>query len=184
MTETRDSVEVAILRHKFDDLLREGGFTDSSVILEAWKKEGLLNHEDGHLTRQRTLQGIRQRMYVVRLPKATRDEESEEFRSTSLSAVGANGSCSSASKLNPTPPRSWACRWLPSPNDRTSTGTRPARGNPKKMAEEDYGDLTYRPSRPALFAVDPRLFGVRCRQADEARGEPPHPHPRRMLTDL
>lgn len=83
VTETRDSVEVAILRHKFDDLLREGGFTDSSVILEAWKKEGLLNHEDGHLTRQRTLQGIRQRMYVVRLPKATRDEESEEFRSTS-----------------------------------------------------------------------------------------------------
>lgn len=78
VTKRGSSVEVAILPTKFQELLREGGFTNSDVVLHAWKKDHLLDHEGGRLTRQRTLAGTRQRMYVIRLPEATAGEEAKQ----------------------------------------------------------------------------------------------------------
>lgn len=63
--------EVYILTNVFESMMREGNFEDVTVILRNWKAKKLLDHENGKLTRKKTiLRGIDNRVYVVRLQQA------------------------------------------------------------------------------------------------------------------
>lgn len=77
VTKKGSSMEVAILRTVLDKLLQDGGFSDTDVVLEGWKRSKLLDHEEGRLTRQRSVGGVRHRVYVVRFPGAAGIDDDE-----------------------------------------------------------------------------------------------------------
>lgn len=62
-----DRIEVAILKSKFEELISTSAFEDSNVILNEWKKNGILNHEEGRYTRKRKINKINSTVYVVTL---------------------------------------------------------------------------------------------------------------------
>ena len=60
-------IEVAILKNKFDELIKQGRFEDSKVVLKQLREEGKLDHEKGRLTRKRKINSITTEVYVIKL---------------------------------------------------------------------------------------------------------------------
>ena len=59
--------EVAIRPIAFERFMQQYGYGNKTLILQAWKSRGLLNAEEGKLYRKRKLDGITERVYVIRL---------------------------------------------------------------------------------------------------------------------
>ncbi len=62
-----EEVEVAILRDKFNEIMKRGKFEDPKVVLKQLKEEGKLDYENGRLTRKRKINTITTEVYVIRL---------------------------------------------------------------------------------------------------------------------
>ena len=60
-------IEVAILKNKFDEIMKQGRFEDPKVVIKQLKEEGKLDHENGRLTRKRKINAITTEVYVIRL---------------------------------------------------------------------------------------------------------------------
>ncbi|HGS9061479.1 TPA: DUF927 domain-containing protein [Clostridioides difficile] len=60
-----NKIEVSILKNKFEEIMKKGGFEDSNIIIKKWKDTGILNHEQGRLTRKRKINSITSTVYVV-----------------------------------------------------------------------------------------------------------------------
>lgn len=58
-------IEVSILKNKFEEIMKKGGFEDSNIIIKRWKDKGILKHEQGRLTRKRKINSITSTVYVV-----------------------------------------------------------------------------------------------------------------------
>ncbi|MBI6103259.1 DUF927 domain-containing protein [Clostridium perfringens] len=65
-----DHVEVQMNKISFEEMIKQGGFEDKTVVLKELRDKGFLNHEKDRLTRSRknTL-GYTEDVYVVKLPK-------------------------------------------------------------------------------------------------------------------
>lgn len=61
--------EVWILKGKLDDLLRDGGFTDSDVILYEWRDKEIINADKGKFTKKRAVfeKGSPVRVVILKL---------------------------------------------------------------------------------------------------------------------
>ena len=66
--------EVIILKEVFNKIMAEGGFEDTSVILNKWRAQGLLNCEAKKHTRKRVLCGRTVRVYVIQVKDDVEDE--------------------------------------------------------------------------------------------------------------
>lgn len=60
-------IEIAILRDKFNEIMKRGKFEDPKVVLKQLKEEGKLDYENGRLTRKRKINAITTEVYVIRL---------------------------------------------------------------------------------------------------------------------
>lgn len=60
-------VEISILKHKFEEIMKQGKFEDTRVVLDQLKKEGKLDYEGGRLTRKRKINAIITPVYVIKL---------------------------------------------------------------------------------------------------------------------
>ena len=60
-------IEIAILRDKFNEIMKRGKFEDPKVVLKQLKEEGKLDYENGRLTRKRKMNAITTEVYVIRL---------------------------------------------------------------------------------------------------------------------
>ncbi|MFL8712583.1 DUF927 domain-containing protein [Clostridioides sp. GD02377] len=58
-------LEIAVLKQRFEDVMRQGGFEDTVVVLDQLKKEGILDYEEGRLTRKRKINAVSTPVYVV-----------------------------------------------------------------------------------------------------------------------
>lgn len=59
--------EIYILPNKFREIIKAGGFEDTSIILKIWKDRNLLNYEKNKLTRKKVLvKGHSQDVYVIK----------------------------------------------------------------------------------------------------------------------
>ena len=45
--------------------MKQGGFEDTGVVLDQLKKDGMLDYEEGRLTRKRKINAISTPVYVV-----------------------------------------------------------------------------------------------------------------------
>ncbi|HHD2718501.1 TPA: DUF927 domain-containing protein [Clostridium perfringens] len=65
-----DHVEVQMNKISFEEMVKQGGFEDKTVVLKELRDKGFLNHEKDRFTRSRknTL-GYTEDVYVVKLPK-------------------------------------------------------------------------------------------------------------------
>ena len=61
------SIEVAILRNKFEDIMKQGNFEDVKVVIKRLKEEHKLDHEAGRDTRKRKINAIQTPVYVIKL---------------------------------------------------------------------------------------------------------------------
>ena len=60
-------LEIAILKNKFEEIMKQGKFEDTKVVLDQLKKEGKLDYEEGRLTRKRKINAITTPVYVIKL---------------------------------------------------------------------------------------------------------------------
>lgn len=60
-------LEIAILKNKFEEIMKQGKFEDTNVVLDQLKKEGKLDYEEGRLTRKRKINAITTPVYVIKL---------------------------------------------------------------------------------------------------------------------
>ena len=60
-------LEISILKHKFEEIMKQGKFEDTRVVLDQLKKEGKLDYEGGRLTRKRKINAIITPVYVIKL---------------------------------------------------------------------------------------------------------------------
>ncbi len=60
-------LEIAILKNKFEEIMKQGKFEDTKVVLDQLKKEGKLDYEEGRLTRKRKINAIVTPVYVIKL---------------------------------------------------------------------------------------------------------------------
>ena len=60
-------LEIAILKNKFEEIMEQGKFSDTKVVLDQLKKEGKLDYEGGRLTRKRKINAITTPVYVIKL---------------------------------------------------------------------------------------------------------------------
>ena len=60
-------LEIAILRNRFEEVMKQGRFEDPKVVLEQFRKEGKLDYEKGRLTRKRKINAIETQVYVIKL---------------------------------------------------------------------------------------------------------------------
>lgn len=60
------TLEIAILKNKFEEIMKQGKFQDTKVVLDQLKKEGKLDYEDGRLTRKRKINAITTPIYVIK----------------------------------------------------------------------------------------------------------------------
>lgn len=58
-------LEIAVLKQRFEGVMRQGGFEDTVVVLDQFKKEGMLDYEEGRLTRKRKINAVSTPVYVV-----------------------------------------------------------------------------------------------------------------------
>ncbi|MEN7555058.1 DUF927 domain-containing protein [Clostridioides difficile] len=58
-------LEIAVLNNKFKEIMKQGGFEDTGVVLDQLKKDGMLDYEEGRLTRKRKINAISTPVYVV-----------------------------------------------------------------------------------------------------------------------
>lgn len=64
VVEREDIVEICILPKVFKELMTEGGFEDTEVVLKEWKNKGLLDHDKEKTMRKRNIQQGGGRLYV------------------------------------------------------------------------------------------------------------------------
>lgn len=60
-------LELAILRNRFNELIKEGKFEDPKLVIKQLKQEGKLDHEEGRLTRKRKINAVVTEVYVIKL---------------------------------------------------------------------------------------------------------------------
>ena len=60
-------LEIAILKNRFEEIMKQGKFEDKNVVLDQLKKEGKLDYEKGRLTRRRKINAIETQLYVIKL---------------------------------------------------------------------------------------------------------------------
>ena len=60
-------IEVAILRNKFEDIMKQGNFEDTKIVIKRLKEEGKLDYEVGRDTRKRKINKIQTPVYVIRI---------------------------------------------------------------------------------------------------------------------
>ncbi|GIM33712.1 DUF927 domain-containing protein [Paraclostridium bifermentans] len=58
-------LEIAVLKQRFEDVMKQGGFEDTVVVLDQFKKDGMLDYEEGRLTRKRKINAVSTPVYVV-----------------------------------------------------------------------------------------------------------------------
>ena len=74
--------EVAIRFNEFDRFLQSHRYGNKHLILQSWKARGLLNCEEGKLYRKRQIDGVEERLYVVRFftDSCSEDEQGTPMR--------------------------------------------------------------------------------------------------------
>ncbi|MDB0440333.1 hypothetical protein C4R89_12400 [Clostridioides difficile] len=60
-------LEVAVIKHRFEEIMKLGKFDDVGVVLDQLKQQGQLDYEEGRLTRKRKINAAPIQVYVVRL---------------------------------------------------------------------------------------------------------------------
>ena len=58
-------LEIAVLNNRFKEIMKQGGFEDTVVVLDQLKKDGMLDYEEGRLTRRRKINALPTPVYVV-----------------------------------------------------------------------------------------------------------------------
>lgn len=58
-------LEIAVINHRFTEIMKQGGFEDTTVVLDQFKKEGILDYENGRLTRKRKINALQTPVYTV-----------------------------------------------------------------------------------------------------------------------
>ncbi len=77
---SKDITQVLIARQQLDKILKDGGFTDTNLILSKWRAKGLLDHDSGKFTRKRRLfsKGISVRVVVINMKNSIEDEQKKQ----------------------------------------------------------------------------------------------------------
>ena len=72
--------KVLITREQLSKILKEGGFTDTNLILSKWRAKGLLDHDRGKFTRKRNLfsKGISVRVVVINMKNMIEEEQKKQ----------------------------------------------------------------------------------------------------------
>ena len=60
-------LEITILSDRFEEIMKEGKFEDTNVVLNQLKEEGKLDYEEGRLSRKRKINAIATPVYVIKL---------------------------------------------------------------------------------------------------------------------
>ena len=71
--------EITILTTKFDEIMANGNFSDSKIILKKWKEDGILDCEKDRLTRKRKIgaSGASSNVYVIKITSSDSEEDKE-----------------------------------------------------------------------------------------------------------